>query len=106
MNQKYQLCNRARTTKIELPYSVTILIEIWSYLLNIIPPFKSTFLLFQDLEIVAKNDTVRQNSSLDCGVDMMSESQEAADYMSTWGTCSFWMEGVLLTSIGKRIETL
>ena len=37
---------------------------------------------------------------------MMSDSQEAADYMSTWGTCSFWMEGVLLTSIGKRIETL
>ena len=25
--------------------------------------------------------------------------------MSTWGTCSFWMEGVLLTSVGKRIET-
>ena len=91
---------------IELPYLVTILVKIWSYLLNIISSFKSTFLLFQDLEIVAKNDTVRQNSSLDCGVDMMSDSQEAEDYMSTWGTCSFWMEGVLLTSIGKRIETL
>ena len=91
---------------IELPYLVTILIKIWSYLLNIIPPFKSTFLLFQDLEIVAKNDTVKQNSSLDCGVDMLSDSQEAVDYMSTWGTCSFWMEGVLLTSVGKRIETL
>ena len=91
---------------IELPYLDTILIKMWSYLLNIIPPFKSTFLLFQDLEIVAKNDTVRQNSSLDCGVDMMSGSQEAADYMSTWGTCSFWMEGVLLTSIGKRIGTI
>ena len=93
---------------IELPYLVTILIKIWSYLLNIIPPFKSTFLLFQNLEIVAKNDTVKQNSSLDCGVDMMSfpMSQEAEDYMSTWGTCSFWMEGVLLTSVGKRIETL
>jgi len=60
----------------------------------------STLKNHTDLEIVAKNDTVRQNSSLDCGVDMMSDSQEAEDYMSTWGTCSFWMEGVLLTSIG------
>ena len=30
----------------------------------------------------------------------MSDSQEAEDYMSTWGICSFWMEGVLLTTIG------
>ena len=60
------------------------------------------FLFFFVIQLAGAMEeiSISKNSSLDCGVDVMSDSQEAEDYMSTWGICSFWMEGVLLTTIG------
>ena len=38
----------------------------------------------------------------DCGVDMDNETA-ASDYFNKIETCSFWMEGVLLTATGKQV---
>ena len=40
----------------------------------------------------------------DCGVDMDNETA-ASDYFNKIETCSFWMEGVLLTATGKQVVT-
>ena len=42
------------------------------------------------------------NSVIDCGVDMNNETA-ASDYFNKIETCSFWMEGVLLTATGKQV---
>ena len=66
---------------------------------------QSSFFIFQEKSIFDTNMTEIMNSVIDCGVDMNNETA-ASDYFNKIETCSFWMEGVLLTATGMYVACM